>query len=114
MTMRTACRRVATAAGIALGLAGVATANPGAAQDAQQHVIDIRDFTFDPPSPAVAVGDTVTWTNRDLVPHTVTGGGIDSGPLTEGQTWTVTITEPGGFDYACRFHPVMKGVITVD
>lgn len=112
MTTRAPYRRFLAAAALAAVVAG---ANPGAAQEPQRHVVDIRDFAFDPPSLSVAVGDTVVWTNRDIVPHTVTiaGGDSDSGAIEEGQSWEFTVTTSGRLDYGCGFHPSMAGEIDV-
>ena len=68
---------------------------------------------FVPERVEVAVGETVTWTNRDFVPHTVTAPGIESGDLAEGKSWSMVAKEKGEIAYICRLHPVMKGVIVV-
>ena len=68
---------------------------------------------FIPARIEVAVGQTVTWTNRDFVPHTVTAPGIDSGNLAENASWSWTAKQKGEIDYICRLHPVMKGVVVV-
>ena len=70
---------------------------------------------FVPERLEVAVGDRITWTNRDFVPHSVTAKerGIESGDLTEGKSWTYVARAPGQIDYICRLHPVMHGLIVV-
>jgi plastocyanin len=70
---------------------------------------------FVPERLEVAVGDRITWTNRDIVPHTVTakGAGIESGELTQGKSWTYVARKPGEIQYLCRLHPVMHGVLVV-
>jgi plastocyanin len=68
---------------------------------------------FIPERVEVAVGETVTWTNRDFVPHTVTAPGIESGDLAEGKSWSMVAKEKGEIAYICRLHPVMKGVVVV-
>lgn len=70
---------------------------------------------FVPERVEVAVGDTITWTNRDFVPHSVTaaGAGIESGDLREGKTFTLVAREKGEIDYICRLHPVMRAVVVV-
>lgn len=61
----------------------------------------------------VAVGDTVTWTNRDLVPHTVTSAaaGIESGNIAPGASWKTVVKRRGEFEYTCRYHPTMKATL---
>ena len=34
----------------------------------------MRQIAFDPPEITIHVGETVTWTNMDIVPHTATSG----------------------------------------
>ena len=68
---------------------------------------------FVPERIEVAVGQTVTWTNRDFVPHTVTAPGLESGDLAEGKSWSMVAKEKGEIAYICRLHPVMKGVVVV-
>ena len=85
---------------------------PAAADGAS---VDIHNFSFDPASLSVAAGTTVTWTNSDTVPHTVTAtdGSFDSGTLQPGTTFSQTFADAGSFDYVCNFHPNMKGTIVV-
>ena len=70
---------------------------------------------FVPERLEVAVGDRITWTNRDFVPHSVTAKerGVESGDLTEGKSFTYVARKPGEIDYICRLHPVMHGTIVV-
>lgn len=75
----------------------------------------IEGMKFLPERLEVAAGDTVTWTNKDLVPHTVTaaGAGVESGNLAPGATWRYTVRRRGEIDYLCRYHPAMKAVVVV-
>lgn len=93
----------------------------------------IEGIAFDPGTLAVEVGDTVTWVNEDPVDHTVTSGrpgeqgvpGVSEGtkPKTtgmfddvlerRGSTTSFTFDEAGTYEYFCRVHAAMKGVITV-
>ena len=70
---------------------------------------------FVPDRLEVAVGDRITWTNRDFVPHSVTAKerGVESGDLTEGKSFTYVAREPGEIPYICRLHPVMHGTLIV-
>src|SRR4030042_179742 len=91
-----------------LALAGLAfayLAHPGAASTptASPDSVAIQDYSFRPATLRVAVGTTVTWTNRDAVAHTVTGksGDWGSGLLAQGQQFSYTFTQPGTYDYFC-------------
>jgi plastocyanin len=59
----------------------------------------IDNFTFDPPELTVPAGATVTWVNRDDVPHTATSTAkpraFDSGTLDTDGTFTHRFTAPG-------------------
>ncbi len=69
------------------------------------------------PSPLeVAVGTTVTWTDEDLLPHTVTAtkGGFDSGYLAQGDRYSHTFDTPGEFGYFCVYHPRMRATVVVN
>lgn len=61
----------------------------------------------------VAAGDVITWTNHDLVPHSVTAAAIESGDLAEGRSWTFIPRQKGEIAYICRLHPLMRGVVVV-
>lgn len=87
---------------------------------------------YTPKQTAVSVGDTVTWKNEDIEPHTVTsglGGGIqsvqtnekgkpdgifDSNFFSPGESWSRTFYNPGTYNYFCTIHPWMEGVVVVD
>src|SRR5215213_5852018 len=90
-------------------------ASPQASPGAEACTIDIRDFAFHPAQTEIAVGTTVTWTNRDTVPHTATATDrtFDSGILDPGKSYSFTFEKAGTFDYACLVHPQMKGTIVV-
>ncbi len=91
-------------------LAYAAAASPTA------HRVEIRKFRFAPDRLAVRPGDTITWTNRDIAPHTATarGGGWDTGTLRQGESATIAV-EPGmAAEYVCRHHPAMQAVLAVE
>ena len=89
--------------------------------------VEIETFTFVPPDITVAVGTTITWTNRDDFAHTVTSGrarmerddfteGVlgDIGEMNaRGTSFSWIVDEPGTFLYFCRYHPNMQGSVTV-
>jgi plastocyanin len=78
-------------------------------------MVTIHNFSFSPSPITVKKGDTVVWTNKDLMAHTVTGnnGGPSSTPLRANGTYSFTFDATGVFNYRCSIHPSMKGVVVV-
>ena len=85
----------------------------------------LTDTAFQPNPIQVSVGTTVTWTNNDAQPHTVTSGSngqpdnkFNSSPnftplLNAGQTFSFTFTQAGEYPYFCMLHPNMVGTVSV-
>lgn len=103
-----------------LALAGVLTvaASVAACEDSlppARHDIEISALRFEPAELTVEVGDTVVWTNRDLVPHTATGrsGTFDSENMDRGDVFSTVFEEEGTVYYLCDYHPTMTGTILV-
>ncbi len=71
------------------------------------------DFSFYPAVIMIAKGGTVTWKQKDYYEHTVTGGGFDSGKLSQGNTFSHTFNEVGTYEYRCSVHPSMTGKVIV-
>jgi plastocyanin len=71
--------------------------------------VTISGFAFSPASVTVKVGDTVTWTNKDSVPHNVTAadGSFNSGSLAQGASFSFTFQKAGTYTYRCTIHPSM-------
>ncbi|GII32366.1 hypothetical protein Pmi06nite_58080 [Planotetraspora mira] len=90
-----------------------AAAQPGKAVAA--NTVAIKNFAFAPAAVTVRVGTTVTWTNTDEEPHTVsaTSGPFHSGALINGATYRYTFTKPGQYQYLCTIHPFMHGNVVV-
>ena len=80
---------------------------------------------FAPNPVQVSVGDTVTWTNDDTQPHTVTSGQngqpdnkFNSSPnfnplIAPAGTFSHTFTEAGEYPYFCMLHPNQIGTVSV-
>jgi plastocyanin len=80
------------------------------------HTVEIRGMAFHPAVPTVAVGDTVAWINRDIVPHTATARRHtkwDTGQLLQGQSGRYVARRSGVARYACTFHPTMHGKLVI-
>ena len=79
--------------------------------------VKIDNFSFGPATLTVAVGTTVTWTNRDDIPHTVVSSdepkAFKSRVLDTDEKFSYTFTKPGTFAYFCSVHPKMTGKVVV-
>ena len=115
--MHTRSSRVAVAAVAVL----VAFALPALAAN---HFVNIEGTTFVPSSITVKKGDTVIWSNTDILNHTVTSGnpcspnGIFNSGVLDPETgiFSFTFTSTGAFNYYCLFHCLggMQGAVTVE
>ena len=119
---------------LVLGACGGASDDPASAPRPEKKVVTIEGIAFEPGELTVQVGETVEWLNKDEVDHTVTSGdpgeqgvpGVDKGTPPEpdgyfdeplkraGAMTSFTFDERGTFDYFCRVHASMTGVITVE
>jgi plastocyanin len=80
------------------------------------HAVAIDASRFAPSRLTIDRGDTVVWTNQDVVPHTATSeasNGLDTKSIAPGGESRHTFTARGDVPYICSFHPGMKGQIRV-
>ena len=77
--------------------------------------VKIDNFSFGPAELTVAAGTTVTWTNRDDIPHTVvsTDKMFKSRVLDTDEKFSFTFSKAGTFPYSCSIHPKMTGKVVV-
>jgi plastocyanin len=77
--------------------------------------VNIDNFVFGPQTITVPVGATVTWTNKDDIPHTSvsTEGVFKSKVLDTDEKFSYTFTKPGTYPYYCTIHPKMTGKVVV-
>ena len=79
--------------------------------------VSIDNFNFTPQALTIDLNTTVTWTNHDDVPHTVTSSikprAFNSGALDTDEKFSFTFTKPGVYSYFCAVHPHMTGQIIV-
>jgi plastocyanin len=115
--MRTTLRNALIAAALGAATAPlVATIIlPAGAQNAPV-AVGIDNFTFNPQTLTVKAGATVTWTNKDDIPHTVAAVNrqFKSKALDTDDGYTFTVTTPGTYAYFCSLHPHMTGTIVVE
>lgn len=95
---------------VVLLLAGLQSASARAA-DIQ---ITINKLIYAPTEVTAKVGDTIEWVNKDILAHTATAKNGDwdvmIGP---NKTARTVLKKPGEVDYYCKFHPNMRGHVTV-
>jgi plastocyanin len=78
-------------------------------------MVQISAMQFQPAEITVNKGDTVIFTNNDMLVHDVTeeaNKAWTSSPLSTGQSYKLVVTESA--DYFCSIHPVMKGKLLVE
>jgi plastocyanin len=80
------------------------------------HDVMLDNFRFNPATAAVPRGTTVTWTNRDDVPHTIVSSErkFKSPVLDTDQRFSHTFDTAGTYTYFCSMHAKMTGRIVVE
>ena len=85
---------------------------------AQNNVVPVTidNFVFKPGRVTVKAGTTVTWTNRDDIPHTVAAKErqFKSKVMDTDESYSFTFSTPGEYTYFCSLHPHMTGTIVVE
>ena len=102
---------------------GVLTAWPTAATPPYTAIIiDSGSPYFVPKSATVSTGAPIRWENPTPTEHTITHVGcledgepcaFDSGIVLPNDTYTLPGLAPGRYQYLCRIHPIMHGIIIV-
>jgi plastocyanin len=106
-------------AALVLGMGTIAVGQrnflAGAQQKTETTEVKIDNFSFGPGTLTVPLGTTVTWTNRDDIPHTVvsTDGVFKSKVLDTDEKFAYTFGKAGTFAYFCSIHPKMTGKVIV-
>ncbi len=110
-----AVRRVAFVLTLSLPTLGISQPKAVAGVPARVQTVAIKNFAFVPQVIAVMPGTTVTWTNTDDDPHTVTANdkSFHSSALDTDGKYSFTFTKPGEFAYFCSLHPHMTAKIIV-
>ena len=104
---------------LSLAVAAVVILHPTRAksEDARTASMEVRvdNFTFGPDTLTVPANSTVTWVNKDDVPHVIASndGLFKSKALDTDDTYSYTFTKAGTYAYYCSVHPKMVGKIVV-
>ena len=74
----------------------------------------IQGFQFQVPA-SVTAGDTITWTNKDSAPHTVTSdtAGVFNVSVPAGESANMIAPAAGTYTFHCSIHPNMKATLVV-
>ena len=116
------CASIASlAAALVLGTLGFRTGQKSYVASAQEKAttmeVKIDNFSFGPVTLTVPVGTTVTWTNRDDIPHTVVSTDdpktFKSKVLDTDEKFSFTFSKAGTYPYFCSIHPKMTGKVIV-
>ena len=77
--------------------------------------VRVDNFTFGPDTLTVPVNSTVTWVNKDDLPHVIASsdGVFKSKALDTDDKYSYTFTKAGTYAYYCSIHPKMVGKIIV-
>ncbi len=99
----------------ALAATGSSSALHAATKAPIHHDITIYRFKFVPDTLDVRVGDTITWLNKDIAPHTATANDDSwtTDELGKRQSQTLTVTADMSGDYYCVYHPHMKAKLNI-
>jgi plastocyanin len=115
--MHTTLRAMTVAAALGAVTAGLVTAVvPVQARNAPT-AVSIDNFTFTPQIMTVKAGTTLTWTNKDDIPHAIAwakNAFTRSKVLDTDASYSFTFVAPGTYAYFCFLHPHMTGTIVVE
>jgi plastocyanin len=109
------------AAALVLGTLGFEAGQQSHVANAQEKMsateVKIDNFSFGPVALTVPVGTTVTWINRDDIPHTVVSTDdsktFKSKVLDTDEKFSFTFSKAGTYPYFCSIHPKMTGKVIV-
>lgn len=75
------------------------------------HSLLMKDHCFEGVGHVVTAGQTVTVTNAGQAPHTITAvdGSFDSGHLAAGESYELTLDDPGTVPIYCTLHGTAEG-----
>ena len=119
--MRRSLPFVGLAAVLMLGVGALSTGHKSVLASAQEKTsraeVKIDNFSFGPAALTVSAGTTVTWINRDDIPHTVVSSdepkAFKSKVLDTDEKFSFTFSKTGTYPYFCSIHPKMTGKVMV-
>ena len=119
--MRRSVSIAGLAAALVLGTLGFDAGQKSYVANAQEKMstieVNIDNFSFGPVTLTVPAGTTVTWINRDDIPHTVVSTDdsktFKSKVLDTDEKFSFTFSKAGNYPYFCSIHPKMTGKVIV-
>src|SRR5205814_8632628 len=117
LTLTALALTAATFAGLTYAQGGSDAPLTSASPDAATRDVSIDNFSFSPTPITVPVGTTLTWTNRDDIPHTVVSDDqqqFKSKALDTDEKFSHTFAQPGTYSYFCSIHPKMVAKVIVE
>jgi plastocyanin len=103
--------------GLGIAEVGAGAGRVAASREQKPEMTDVKidNFSFGPADLTVRVGTTITWMNRDDIPHTVVSPDkvFKSTVLDTDEKFSFTFSKPGTFPYFCSIHPKMTGKVVV-
>jgi plastocyanin len=119
--MRRSVSIAGLAAALVLGTLSFGTSQKSHVANAQEKMsmmeVKIDNFTFGPATLTVSVGTTVTWINKDDIPHTVVSTDdpktFKSKVLDTDEKFSFTFSKAGSYPYFCSIHPKMTRKVIV-
>ena len=80
---------------------------------AADKTVTMTDNEFAPGTVTIRAGETVTWTNEGQAPHNAVGDNWGTDTITAGNSDTVRFKKAGTYAYVCTFHQGMAGTVVV-
>lgn len=79
------------------------------------HIVEIEKLRFSPAILKARPGDTITWINFDVVPHTASAldKSWDTGLIEKDASKTIKVTRTTSSAYYCKYHPSMKAKLEI-
>jgi len=106
------------AAALPLALAAILLLHPTRAKSEDKSSpaeVRVDNFSFGPGALTVPANSTVTWVNKDDVPHVIASndGLFKSKALDTDDKFSFAFEKAGTYSYYCSIHPKMVGKIVV-
>ena len=90
--------------------------SPSTKAATKSHTVTMKDKKYSPAALTIKPGDTVVWKNDDDHDHTAIADdkSFKSGNISPKDSFEFTFKKAGTFAYSCKYHPRMKGTVTVE